>query len=762
MATTNEHTSPASPLARSAWCAAIGTTLAVASVARAQATSQGAAGAAPSSSPAAASGTAPVAVPATAPVTSISVKGATSVGATGAKTGAAQQEPQAPTPTDDPGSDPTADLKPSVWGVPGPNAGQGGVSTPLTGPGGRPPSPDVLVAPGVPTGPASATPANRKPDAKVDVTSEGRFSLSAQAIDVSKLLELISIKARQNIVASDKVRGVVTVNLYDVPLEDALNAILNVNGLAWRREGDFIYVKTQGEVDAERNREAEVFTLQFLSADDAIAFVKPILTEGGSAVALGKVEPGYQPTLENGGADSFAFSAKVMVNDFPENIAQVKTLIAELDTPPKQVRVEATILTVNLTDDTAFGMDISVVGNIDFSSVTSPLLAFDDVKDGLLKPSTPSTASQASLYPSAAGTPPPTAKVGVMTNDVAVFLQMLDQVVDTTVLARPTVTVLNRQRAQVLIGERIAYLSTTQTQTSTTQEVKYLDVGVKLIFRPFVSPDGMVRLELAPQVSTARIKDIDAAGGGKATVPDEISQELRTNVRVKSGQTIILGGLFKEQSQVTNRQIPGLGDLIPGAFSGASSQMVKQEIIFLITPTVVEDAQDYKAGDMALRTSEAARVGARAGLLPFSESHLSGNYQLQALEAWKEGDRSTALYYVDQALRTQKNAPSMIALREAIRTDHKDQYRTELDAIELLDPTQRQPFNGVPLSDTFKYSKGWVTPPKPEDLKKDVPPTVDDDYSPFDPLPLPDLDAPPLSRGPGIEKPSRPTQEPNQ
>jgi hypothetical protein len=342
-----------------------------------------------------------------------------------------------------------------------------------------------------------------------------------------------------------------------------------------------------------------------------------------------------------------------------------------------------------------------------------------------------------------------------------VFLQMLDQVVDSTVLARPTVTVLNRQRAQVLIGERIAYLSTTQTQTSTTQEVKYLDVGVKLIFRPFVSPDGMVRLELAPQVSSARTKNIDAAGGGKATVPDELSQELRTNVRVKSGQTIVLGGLFKEQSQVTSRQIPGLGDLVPGAFSGASAQMKKQEIIFLITPTVVEDAQDYKAGDVALQTAEAARVGARAGLLPFSESHLAGNYQVQALEAWKNGDRSTALYYADQALRTQKNSPSMITLREAIRTDRKDQFRTELDGIDLLDPLQREPQNGIPLSDTFKYSKGWVTPPKPEDLQKDIPAPVDDDYSPFDPLPLPDLDAPPL---PG-ERRSGPTQgnnkEPN-
>jgi len=319
-----------------------------------------------------------------------------------------------------------------------------------------------------------------------------------------------------------------------------------------------------------------------------------------------------------------------------------------------------------------------------------------------------------------------------------VFLQMLDQVVDSTVVARPTVTVLNRQKAQVLIGERIAYLSTTQTQTSTTQEVKYLDVGVKLVFRPFVSPDGMVRIELAPEVSTARIKDIDAAGGSKATVPDEITQTLQTNVRVKSGQTIVLGGLFREQSTVTSRQIPGLGDLLPGAFSGASGQMKKQEIIFLITPTVVEDAQDYRDGERALAVADAAKVGARAGLLPFSESHLAGNYQLQALEAWKKGDRSTALYYVDQALRTQKASPSMLSLREAIRTDSKAGYRRELDAVDLLDPRQREPFNGVPLNDTFKYSNGWVTPPTPQDLSKDVPPPVDDDYAPWNPLPVPD------------------------
>jgi Flp pilus assembly secretin CpaC/Pyruvate/2-oxoacid:ferredoxin oxidoreductase delta subunit len=554
--------------------------------------------------------------------------------------------------------------------------------------------------------------------------------------------------SKRNPLIDKKVAGLVTVNMYDVPLEEALNAVLNVNGLAWKREGDFIYVLTQSEVDAQRGREARVFTLQFLSAEDTIAFIKPVLSEQGSAVALGKVEAGFEATVEDGGADSFAFAAKVMVNDFGENVARAAKLIEELDTPPKQVRVEATILTVDLTDDTAFGLDISVVGNVDFANVVGgPMGAFDAVRRNDLTTrgatptpvttSTPSTANAASLYPVAQGQPDPTAKIGVVTSDVAIFLQMLDEVTDSTVLARPTVTVLNRQRAQVLIGERIAYLSTTQTQTSTTQEVKYLDVGVKLRFRPFVSPDGMVRIELAPQVSTAKTKTIKAVGG-EATVPDELTQELRTNIRVRSGQTIVLGGLFRETSIVTNRQIPGLGDLIPGAFSGASGQMKKQEIIFLITPTVIEDAQDYRDGEKALQVAEAAKVGARAGLLPFSESHLAGNYQVQAMEAWKKGDRSTALYYVDQALRTQKNSPSMIALREAIRTDRKAGYGHELDALELLEPRQREPQNGVPLSDTFKYSKGWVGPPSPPDLARDVPPPVDDDYRPYDPLPLPD------------------------
>jgi len=316
-------------------------------------------------------------------------------------------------------------------------------------------------------------------------------------------------------------------------------------------------------------------------------------------------------------------------------------------------------------------------------------------------------------------------------------------------VAQPGVVLDDRQPARVLVGQRVAYLNTTATETSSTQSVEFLDTGVQLYFRPFVSNNNEIRMELKPQVSDAKPRNVGAAGGGKATVPDEITQELRTNVRVKSGQTIVLGGLFREESETTNRQIPGLGDLLPGAFSGASAKMKKQEIIFLITPTVVEDAQDYRAGDKALQVAEATRVGARADLLPFSQTHLIGTYQVQALDAWKQGDRATAMYYVDQALRMEPNSPMMISLREAIRTDDKDRYRIQFDSLMLLTPEIRS-------------DRGWAGVPDEKQLAHDPPTPIDDDFHPTDPLPLPDPEAPrlPGERAPTRQNDPNPPQEP--
>jgi type II secretory pathway component HofQ len=566
----------------------------------------------------------------------------------------------------------------------------------------------------------------------VSVSEHGTVTLAAQGIEITKLLELLSIKSRMNIVASEKVKALVSVSLYDVPIDEALDALLTVNGFVWERQGPFVMVYTRAEKEAmdkaKMKREPRVFTLQFLAPDDALTLVKPLLSEGGTAVSLGKVKEGFEPTVADGGSDTYAFATRVLVNDFPDVIEKAARVLTESDVQPQQVRVEATILVTDVNEEDAFGLDISLVGKIDFSQVTGgPMAAFSGLKNNNLNTNgtypdpVPASASAASLFPATEADP--TLKMGVLTNDVAVFLQMLDQVKNTTVLARPSVTVLNRQKAQVNIGAKVGYLSTTQTQTSTTQEVQYIDTGIKLTFRAFISPDGMVRMELNPSIVGAEyknVKSVTGAGTGDVQIPNQTTQELRTNVRVKSGQTIVLGGLFREDAVTTNRQIPVLGDIAPGAFSGQADKTVRQEVIFLVTPTIVQDPKSDLDGDKALKVIDAVQAGARAGLLPFSHAQIGGHYQLQALDAWRAGDRERAGLYADQALRVAPNSPSMIQLREDIRADHSAPWRNKLDSLDLLPDYIRR--KGMVLG--FPQDVPKAEPTEPADPKLEAAPVA--------------------------------------
>ena len=571
--------------------------------------------------------------------------------------------------------------------------------------------------------------------ATVTVSEHGTVTLAAQGIEITKLLELLSIKSRMNIVASEKVKALVSVSLYDVPIDEALDALLTVNGFVWEHQGPFVLVYTRAEKEAmdkaKMKRDPRVFTLQFLSPDDALTLVKPLLSEGGTAVSLGKVKDNFEPTTADGGSDTYAFATRVLVNDFPDVIEKAAKVLTDADVQPQQVRVEATILVTDVNEEDAFGLDISLVGKIDFSQVTGgPMAAFNGLKSNSLNSNgtypdpVPASASTASLFPATEADP--TLKMGVLANDVAVFLQMLDQVKNTTVLARPSVTVLNRQKAQVNIGAKVGYLSTTQTQTSTTQEVQYIDTGIKLTFRAFISPDGMVRMELNPSIVNAEYKNVKSvtggtgAGTGDVQIPNQTTQELRTNVRVKSGQTIVLGGLFREDSVSTNRQVPVLGDIAPGAFSGQADRTVRQEVIFLVTPTIVQDPKSDLDGDKALKVIDAVQAGARAGLLPFSHQQIGGHYQLQALDAWRAGDRDRAALYADQALRVAPTSPSMIQLREDIRADNAAPWRNRLDSLDLLPDYVRK--HGTMLG--FPQGVPEARTTEPTDPKADATPSA--------------------------------------
>lgn len=542
-------------------------------------------------------------------------------------------------------------------------------------------------------------------DAKVKVDDNLIVDLHVNDEDLANVLQMLSIQAQKNIVTSKNVSAVVTANLYGVTFYEALDAILHVNGYGYIDRGNFIYVYTLDELqkieDAAKAPVWKVLKMNYLNSVDAAEFVKPLLSDKGQIKTNSKVAASTGTGDAPGGGEDFAHDSTLVVFDYPENLGEIEKILKEMDTRPAQVLVEATILQTTLNEANAFGVDFSIIGDLnftDFVNVGGPLNAANALISGGSSSSSSSSSSgsgsgtgtgtgtgsgsgssgataipsdnKGSAITSTAGNTagPGTLKLGIVANDVAAFVKILDEVSDTTIISRPNVLCLNRQAARVLVGRKVGYLSSTSTDTSTTQTVEFLDTGTQLVVRPFVSSDGMIRMELKPKVSEAVIRNVTNTGGAAVTIPDEISNELTTNVMVRDGQTIVLGGLFREEIDATRREVPGIGDvpIIGAAFRGNEDNTQRSEIIFMITPSIVNDTVLLEQGKRAEASVDRVRSGAREGLLPFSREKRTQQLVVQATELFRQGKNEEALYKANRALALNQNQQDAIAIREAI------------------------------------------------------------------------------------------------
>lgn len=536
--------------------------------------------------------------------------------------------------------------------------------------------------------------------------------------DLADVLQLLSIQSQRNIVASKNVAANVTATLYGVTFYEALDAILHVNGFGYVEEGNFIYVYTAEEIktliESSRERTTAVIPLDYINSSDAAEFAQALLSENGQIKAPGKTAPFQIPDNAPIGADDLATEAFIVVVDFEENVDAIRDLLAQIDTKPSQVLVEATILQAALTENNAFGVDFSIIGNMNFGDfLGGPLNAVNNLIDGqgqdvsgspTALPSSNNGSANGAVSSVGRTSGPATLKVGYVDGDFAAFLRVLDEVTDTTIIARPKVLTLNRQPARVLVGERVGYLSTTTTQTGTTQTVEFLDTGTQLYFRPFVSRDGLIRLELKPQVSEAVIRDATDSGGSAVTIPDETTNELTANVMVRDGQTIVLGGLFRERTQYTRRQVPWIADLpfIGAPFRGREDSTDRAEIIFMITPTIVNDQIVSEHAERAKNLIDAAVAGTREGLLPFSRDKQASRLLVEAQQHASEGNTKKALYSVRRSLSLNPNQPQARLLLERLTTKVQDwptmsvlgsAFDTEMDLYldehgEMFEPTE--------------------------------------------------------------------------
>lgn len=506
---------------------------------------------------------------------------------------------------------------------------------------------------------------------KVELTETGEIDLHVKELEITKVLQLLSIQGQKNIIASRGVENAkVSADLYKVSFEEALRSILEPNGFGYVEEGNFIYVMTKDELEkrelADRKLTTEILRLDYLRADEAAGFVTPMLSDNGSITASGNVEDGIDPGLDNAGADNYSGPPTLVIRDYEDKVAEITSILEKLDIQPKQVIIEATILRATLTENNQFGVDFSL-----FTDLTgaSPL----DIVDGLISGGAPTNQRSGAIQSGNNYSSDSAVKIGFVAGDAAVFVSALDSVTDTTLIATPKVTVLDRNRTSILVGDKIAYLSTTVTETSETQTVEFLEVGTQLNVRPFVASDGSIRLELKPSVSDATIRDI-----GDTDAPDESTVELTTNVIVQSGQTIVLGGLFTDDTSINRNQVPGLGDvpLLGAAFQGQDDTVGRSEVIFLVKATVVENETLIDLGKEGMARVGVAKLAEREGLLPWSRSKMTAAHMVNARKHYDEATTLTgdarkakmdeAEYSVNMALHMNPTMVDALILKEQI------------------------------------------------------------------------------------------------
>ena len=130
------------------------------------------------------------------------------------------------------------------------------------------------------------------------------------------------------------------------------------------------------------------------------------------------------------------------------------------------------------------------------------------------------------------------AKFGFVANNVTGFIQALETIGSTKILASPRILVLNKQRAEIQLGQRLGFQTFSQNFTSTIQQVQFLNTGTLLRIRPFISEDGMIRMEIHPERSSGSVSN---------NIPNQNTAELTTNVMVPDGATLVIGGLMEDE-----------------------------------------------------------------------------------------------------------------------------------------------------------------------------------------------------------------------
>ncbi|HOW42806.1 MAG TPA: secretin N-terminal domain-containing protein [Candidatus Omnitrophota bacterium] len=441
-------------------------------------------------------------------------------------------------------------------------------------------------------------------------SQEKTITLDVKEMELSDVLRMIADQSGLNIIASKNVKGLVTINLQNVSVEKVLDAILKVNNCGFIKEGSIIQVYTLPELNQKEQFSqliTRVYRIEHIKAMD----LKQTLMSLKSGRGRIEIEPKTN---------------SIIVTDIDDNVRSIEATIKEMDRKldtrvyrlnyAKPADVQKNLLSIipategDILVDERTNSIVVTAAPVVLTKIDALILNWDrQIPQVLIEARIIQITlgknrflgvewqyqnpEKHTVNVGVTNLPLPTGvtyvdafKIGVLAaDDYEVTMRALEGTSDVDLLSSPRIVTLDNTEAKILIGSSEPYdvFHYDSDGNVTGKEVKFVEVGIKLTVTPKISDDGFITMNIRPEVSTPRV--------GTATDSLAIdTTEATTVMTVKDGNTVVMGGLIKDEKQKIVAKIPVLGDipLLKYMFRNTYNTTTKKEIIIFITPKIID------------------------------------------------------------------------------------------------------------------------------------------------------------------------------
>jgi len=386
----------------------------------------------------------------------------------------------------------------------------------------------------------------------------GHITLNFQDVSLKNTLQLLCDRLGKNLLVDSEIEDrTLNMNFKDIAPLDAFNAILQVNNLAYKEmQGNILFVAKAQKIG---NRMViKHIKCKYADSEDLVKILHNIVSADSGAIIADKR------------------TNTLIVRSIPEIITRIESLIQELDKPTKQVYIQAEIVEVSSTNNEEFGVEwlwknTNGKAKIGTDFRLTPILVTSETSLG-------SETSTPLPFPSGSGL-----GIGILKTNVEAVLHALAENNNVNLLSRPRIITMDNQEAVIEVGDQIPYKKLNQFGVTSFE---FKDATVQLVVKPHIIDSEYILLEVAPKADFQN-------GFTPDGTPIISTRKASTNVKVKDGQTIVIGGLIRDSLIKNQTKVPILGDIpfLGLLFKSTKTTKVKTELIVFITPVILKDEE---------------------------------------------------------------------------------------------------------------------------------------------------------------------------